>query len=155
MADFAAKWTLLQRNVHPAGPVTLDDVPAYLRERFVGKSGRYLLQIFARENIWEREPMQAFVNQLQTVDADVTGPPVVAFYSITNMQQGYVRGGVYALITIAGPHVTALSAPQTDLPGAPPSGSGGPLDDPLHGALWRANEHRQLNRHPLVYGHGY
>ena len=102
MADFATKWTLLLHNVHPKGPVTLDDVPSYLRERFVGKSGRYLLQIFARDNIWEREPMQTFVSQLQTVDADVTGPPVVALYSIQNMQQGYVRGGVYALITIVG-----------------------------------------------------
>jgi hypothetical protein len=82
--------------------VTLDDVPSYLRERFVGKSGRYLLQIFARDNIWEREPMRTFVSQLQTVDADVTGPPVVALYSIQNMQLGYVRGGVYALITIVG-----------------------------------------------------
>jgi uncharacterized protein len=82
--------------------VTLDNVPSYLRERFIGKSGRYLLQIFARENIWEREPMQAFVGQLQAVDPDVTGPPVVAFYSIQNMQQGYVLGGVYALLTIVG-----------------------------------------------------
>ena len=102
MADFNAKWTLLQQNVHPTGPVTLDNVPSYLRERFVGKSGRYLLQIFARENIWERAPMQAFVSQLQAVDPDVTGPPVVAFYSIQNMQQGYVRGGVYAMLTIVG-----------------------------------------------------
>ena len=100
MADFAAKLALLQHNVHPAGPVTLDDIPPYLRERFVGKSGRYLLQIFARDNIWEREPMQAFVSRLQAVDPDVTGPPVVAFYSIRNMQQGYVRGGVYAMLTI-------------------------------------------------------
>jgi hypothetical protein len=100
MADFTTKWTLLQQNVHPTGPVTLDDIPSYLRERFIGKSGRYLLQIFARENIWEREPMQSFVSQLQSVDPDVTGPPVVAFYSIQNMQQGYVRGGVYALLTI-------------------------------------------------------
>jgi len=102
MADFAAKLALLQRNIHPTGPVTLDDVPSYLRERFVGKSGRYLLQIFARNNIWEREPMKTFVNQLQAIDADVTGPPVVAFYSILNMQQGYVRGGVYAFLTIVG-----------------------------------------------------
>jgi predicted RND superfamily exporter protein len=102
MDDFAAKWTLLQHNVHPTGPVTLENIPSYLRERFIGKSGRYLLQIFARDNIWEQEPMRAFVHQLQTVDADVTGPPVVAFYSIQSMQQGYVRGGVYALITIVG-----------------------------------------------------
>jgi hypothetical protein len=102
MADFAAKWTLLQDNAHPTGPVTLENIPSYLRERFVGKSGRYLLQIFARNNIWEQEPMRAFVHQLQSIDADVTGPPVVAFYSIQSMQQGYVRGGVYALITIVG-----------------------------------------------------
>jgi uncharacterized protein len=102
MADFAAKWTLLQDNAHPTGPVTLENIPSYLRERFVGKSGRYLLQIFARDNIWEQEPMRAFVHQLQSIDADVTGPPVVAFYSIQSMQQGYVRGGVYALITIVG-----------------------------------------------------
>jgi predicted RND superfamily exporter protein len=100
MADFATKFALLQNNVQPAGPVTLDDLPPYLRQRFVGKSGRYLLQIFARENIWEREPMQAFVNQLQAVDPYVTGPPVVAFYSMWNMQQGYVWGGVYAMLTI-------------------------------------------------------
>jgi hypothetical protein len=100
MADFAAKLALLQHNIHPTAPVTLDDVPSYLRERFVGKSGRYLLQIFARDNIWEREPMQTFISQLQTLDADITGPPVVAFYSIRNMQQGYVRGGMYAFMTI-------------------------------------------------------
>lgn len=100
MADFADKLALLQRNVHPAGPVTLADVPSYLRERFVGKSGRYLLQVFARGSIWDRAPMQAFVTQLQTVDPDVTGPPVVSYYSIRNMQEGYVRGGVYACLTI-------------------------------------------------------
>jgi hypothetical protein len=102
MADFADKLALLQRNVHPAGPLTLDDVPAYLRERFIGQSGRYLLQVFARHNIWEREAMEAFVTQLQTVDADVTGAPVVAFYAIQQMQYGYLRGGLYALVVIAG-----------------------------------------------------
>jgi len=102
MADFAAKLALLQRNMHPAAPLTLHDVPSYLQEHFVGKSGRYLLQIFARDNIWDRDPMQTFVSQMQAIDPDVTGPPVVAFYSIRNMQQGYVRGGVYAMLTIVG-----------------------------------------------------
>jgi hopanoid biosynthesis associated RND transporter like protein HpnN len=102
MTDFATKLAVLQRNIAPPGPVTLADMPSYLHERFVGKSGRYLLQIFARDNIWDREPMQTFVTQMQAVDADVTGPPVVAWYSIQSMQQGYVRGGVYAFITIVG-----------------------------------------------------
>ena len=46
--------------------------------------------------------MQAFVMQLQTIDPDITGPPVVAFHSIRHMQQGYARGGVYAFIVIIG-----------------------------------------------------
>ena len=37
---------------------------------------------------------------LQEVDPAITGPPVVPFYSIRNMQQGYVRGGVYAMLAI-------------------------------------------------------
>ena len=154
MADFATKWTLLQDNVHPTGPVTLDNIPSYLRERFVGKSGRYLLQIFARDNIWEQEPMRAFVHQLQTVDADVTGPPVVAFYSIQSMQQGYVRGGVYALITIVGLTLVHFRRLKPTWLALLPLGVAALWMIPLYGALWGANEHRQLDRHPLVYGHG-
>ena len=101
MADFASKLDFLQRNVNPT-LITLDDIPLQLHQRFIGKSGRFLLQIFARDNIWERDAMQAFVMQLQTIDPDITGPPVVAFYSIRHMQQGYARGGVYAFIVIIG-----------------------------------------------------
>jgi hypothetical protein len=101
MADFADKLAFLQANADPT-PITLDDVPPQLRQRFVGKSGRYLLQIFARDNIWEREAMQTFVRQLQTLDAQITGPPVIAFYSIRQIQEGYARGGLYAIIVIIG-----------------------------------------------------
>ncbi|WP_179131481.1 MMPL family transporter [Candidatus Entotheonella palauensis] len=101
MADFADKLAFLQDNANPT-PITLDDVPPQLRKRFVGKSGRYLMQVFARDNIWEREAMQAFVRQLQTLDANVTGPPVIAFYSIQQIQQGYARGGFYAMLVIIG-----------------------------------------------------
>lgn len=100
MTDFANKLALLQHNVQPAGPLTLDDVPPTLRQRFTGHSGRYLLQIFARENIWERQPMETFVAQLETVDPDVTGAPIVGFYSIRLMQQGYTSSGLYAFVVI-------------------------------------------------------
>ena len=101
MADFATKLNFLQTNINPSS-ITLDDVPAQLRQRFIGKSGQYLLQIFARDNIWERDAMETFVTRLQALDADITGPPVVAFHSIRQMQQGYARGGIYAFIVIIG-----------------------------------------------------
>lgn len=100
LADFAAKLELLQRNSNPTAPITLADLPAHLRQRYVGKNGQYLLQIFSRDNIWEREPMREFVTQLLTVDPDITGSPVVAFYSIRQMLRGYTRGGLSALLVI-------------------------------------------------------
>ncbi|GIX46173.1 MAG: hypothetical protein KatS3mg131_0384 [Candidatus Tectimicrobiota bacterium] len=87
LADMADKLSLLRRNVHPT-PVTLDDIPPLLRQRFVSPEGTYLLRIFARDNIWEREPMAAFVTQLQAVDPEVSGPPVVAYEAIRQMQRG-------------------------------------------------------------------
>lgn len=101
MADFADKLDLLQHNVDPT-PITLADVPPHLRQRYVGESGRYLLRIFARDNIWEQEPMRDFVTQLQTVDSAITGSPVIAFYSIQQMLHGFTRGGLYAFLVISG-----------------------------------------------------
>ncbi len=101
MSDFADKWAFLERNVQPT-LVTLADVPGHLRQRFVSPNGQYLMQIFARENIWEREAMETFVSQLEQVEPDITGPPVIALHSIQQMQQGYARGGLYALIVIVG-----------------------------------------------------
>ena len=101
MADFADKLAFLQQNLSPA-PITLVDTPEQLRQRFVSKDGRYLMQIFARDNIWEREGMTAFVGQLEKVDRDITGPPVIALHSIQQIQQGYIRGGLYALVVIVG-----------------------------------------------------
>jgi hopanoid biosynthesis associated RND transporter like protein HpnN len=124
MADFADKWAFLQQNLQPT-PITLADVPEQLRQRFVGQSGRYLMQIFARENIWERDAMTAFVSQLEQVDRHVTGPPVIALQSIQQIQQGYVRGGLYALVAIVGMMLLVLGRLRATLLALVPAVLGG------------------------------
>src|SRR5262249_57471000 len=52
--DFVAKFYSLQRNLNPR-VVSIQDVPAELRRKFVGESGRFLLQIHPNVDIWERE----------------------------------------------------------------------------------------------------
>ena len=82
---------------------------------------------------------------------DVTGPPVVAFYSIQSMQQGYVRGGVYALITIVGltlVHFRRLKPTWLALL----LWGWRPLDDPLYGALWMQMNIANLIVIPLFMG---
>lgn len=99
--DFRDKWSLWYNNIDPPGPITLADIPARLRARFVSADRtKFLLQIYAKKNVWEHDAQEEFVSQLRQVDPDVTGPPVIVFESARVMKQGYVEGGVYALIVI-------------------------------------------------------
>lgn len=124
MTDFADKWSFLQQNIEPE-PIALADVPDQLRQRFVGQSGQYLMQIFARDNIWEREAMVAFVNDLEPVDRHITGPPVIALHSIRQIQQGYARGGLYALVVIVGMMMLVLGRLRTTFLALVPLALGG------------------------------
>lgn len=99
--DFQDKWSLLRNNINPPGPIALADVPAQLKNRFVSQDGKkFLLQIYPKKNIWDREPLEEFISQLRQVDADVTGSPVIGYESIRAMKEGYVEGGLYALVAV-------------------------------------------------------
>jgi hopanoid biosynthesis associated RND transporter like protein HpnN len=99
--DFQDKWALLRNNVNPAGPITLADIPLQLKSRFVSQDEKkFLLQIYPKKNIWDREPLEEFISQLRQVDPDIAGSPVTGYESIKAMKEGYVEGGMYALIAI-------------------------------------------------------
>ena len=98
--DFKEKFDLLRNNVNPDGPLTEKDVPSQLLARFKGKSGSYLIQIYSKKNIWEKENMEKFVRELQTIDPMVTGSPVVGYIAIKAMQKGYLEGSIYAFLVI-------------------------------------------------------
>jgi hypothetical protein len=99
--DFQDKWSLLRNNLDPSGPITLADIPTKLARRFVSSDGKtFLLQIYPQKNVWEREPLEEFVSQLRQVDPDVTGSPVIGYESIRAMKEGYIEGGLYALVAI-------------------------------------------------------
>jgi predicted RND superfamily exporter protein len=99
--DFADKWSLLYENLDPPEPISLADIPVQLRRRFVSTDGKkFLLQIYPRKNIWEREPLEEFISQLRQVDPDVTGDPVTVYESIRAIKSGYVEGGLYATAAI-------------------------------------------------------
>jgi hypothetical protein len=97
--DFAHTLHRLQRNLRP-NPIGLADVPPELRRRFVGQSGRFLIQIQPKVDIWDREGAERFVGDLRTVDADVTGTPVITFEAIRYMERAYRQGTIYALLVV-------------------------------------------------------
>ena len=98
-ADLAAKLDTLRRALSPA-EVTAKNLPAILRDRFVGHSGAYLVQIYPRGDVWDDAPLANFITALRSVDPDVTGPPVQTYSIASVMRRGYERAALLALIAV-------------------------------------------------------
>ena len=100
-ADFAQQWHRLQRASRPA-PLTLSELPEELRRKFIGRSGHLLLQVYSRLDVWDYPSQARFVEELRTVDPDVTGQPVVAYESMRLIEKAYRHGMAYAVALVAG-----------------------------------------------------
>ena len=83
------------------GGLQIADLPAPLRNRFIGVTGKYLLQVYPREDVWQRGPQAEFVRQLRTIDPDATGTPVQLLEYTTLLKDSYVEAAYYALVAIA------------------------------------------------------
>ena len=82
-------------------PLTIKDLPPALRNRFVGVTGKYLLQVYPRKDIWSRENQKEFIDQLRTIDPNVTGTPVQLYEYTTLLKNSYEEAALYALGAIA------------------------------------------------------
>ncbi len=81
---------------------TLADIPRELTDRFVGQTGKHLLRVYAKGNIWEMDKLSRFVADVERVDPQITGSPVQTFYASRHMQKSYILAGVYALLAVFG-----------------------------------------------------
>jgi hopanoid biosynthesis associated RND transporter like protein HpnN len=97
--DLAADLHQLRDVSHPA-PITLADLPAGLRERYVGKSGKWLVRVFAEDSLWDVAPLQQFVDRIRTVDAEATGKPFATLEGLYALKNGFQWAGLYALVAI-------------------------------------------------------
>jgi len=99
--DFVGNFQRLQANLNPR-EVGLEDMPAELRQKFVGPDGTFLIRINPAVDIWELDGARRFVNELRTVDPDVTGTPVITYETIMLMERSYRQATIYAIILVAG-----------------------------------------------------
>ncbi len=87
-------------DVSTPTPIRLDDLPASLRERYLGKNGKWLVRVFSKDCLWNFEPLANFIQQVRTVDPEATGKPFTTLEGLKAMQSGFLWAGVYALIVM-------------------------------------------------------
>jgi hopanoid biosynthesis associated RND transporter like protein HpnN len=88
-------------NQDNRGRLKIEDLPGALRDRFVGVSGKHLLQVYPKKNVWQRVNQEEFISQLRTIDPNVTGTPVQLYEYTTLLKKSYEQAAVYSLIAIA------------------------------------------------------
>jgi len=91
--------TLQNQNDHER--LRAEDLPAALRNRFIGVTGKYLLQVYPKYDVWQRKNQEDFIADLRTIDPNVTGTPVQLYEYTTLLKNSYERAAVYSLIAIA------------------------------------------------------
>ncbi|HEX5400440.1 MAG TPA: MMPL family transporter [Verrucomicrobiae bacterium] len=84
-----------------SSPLSMDDLPPALKNQFVGKNGKILLQVFPKHDVWQRDNQAAFVADMRTVDPDATGTPVQFYEYETLMKNSYIQAAWYSLMAIA------------------------------------------------------
>src|SRR5439155_26556414 len=89
------------KDVATPQEVTVADLPPELRDRQVGKSGKWLLRVFARDCLWDFEPLEHFCERVRTVDPEATGKPFGTVEGLKAMKGGLERAGLYAFLVIA------------------------------------------------------
>jgi hopanoid biosynthesis associated RND transporter like protein HpnN len=88
------------REVSTPEPISLANLPQPLHERYVGAAGKFLVEAYAKEDLWDMAPLERFVNQIRAVDPEATGKPFGTLEGLKSMQHGFAWAGVYALFVI-------------------------------------------------------
>jgi uncharacterized protein len=98
--DMRATFQLLQ-NQDNSAPLRVEDLPQAFRDQFVGETGKYLLQVFPKNDVWQRDNQEKFIADLRTVDPNVTGTPVQLYEFEELLKNSYIQAAWYSLAAIA------------------------------------------------------
>jgi hypothetical protein len=97
--DLQETFTGLQ-NQDNSAPLRVKDLPQAMHDRFVGVTGKYLLMVWPKADVWKRENQEVFIKQLRRVDPDVTGTPIQLFEYTELLKKSYLQAAQYSLIAI-------------------------------------------------------
>jgi uncharacterized protein len=97
--DLLARFYAIRGAADPQPP-QIGDLPESLVERFVGRSGKHLMKIYSKGDIWDMNAMEQFVREVRSVDKNITGNPIQIYEASLQMKRSYEEATWFALCTI-------------------------------------------------------
>jgi hopanoid biosynthesis associated RND transporter like protein HpnN len=88
------------RLVITAEPVTLDTLPAELRDTWITPDGRARVEIFPQNSARDNDALRRFVAAVRTIAPDVTGLPVTIQEAGRLISSAFVEAGIIAIVAI-------------------------------------------------------
>lgn len=98
-ADMLGQLTALQTASDPTPP-QWSDVSVGLTTRFVGCSGKYLLKVYSRADIWDMPATERFIHEVRSIDRDATGNPMQIYEASRQMKGSYEQAAIYATVIV-------------------------------------------------------
>ena len=92
------------REQDAGGPLRGEDLPPAIRNRFVGVTGKQLIQVYPKKDIWDHDNQREFLRDLRVAVGDenrVTGTPVQLYEYTTLLKNSYQEAALYSLAAIA------------------------------------------------------
>ena len=97
--ELLEKLGMLRFAANPQPPAW-SDLPQSLVDRFIGKSGKLLLRVYGKGDLWDVASTEAFVREIRSVDPKTTGNPIQISESSRVMKQSYEQAAIYAIAII-------------------------------------------------------
>ena len=72
-----------------------------MRNRFVGAHGKFLLQVYPKDDVRQHDKEKEFVAEMRTIDPNVTGEPVQLLEYTELLKDSYITAAWYSLAAIA------------------------------------------------------
>jgi hypothetical protein len=78
-----------------------DALPEVIRGKFVAPDGTLCVMLFPAADVWEFEPMKAFVSAIRVIDPSITGVPITQFESMIDMSGAFTLMSWGSLVLVA------------------------------------------------------
>jgi uncharacterized membrane protein YdfJ with MMPL/SSD domain len=97
--DVGETFRALQSQDNSA-PLRVQDLPEAIRDRFIGITGKILLMVYPKHDLWQREYQKEFLDQVEKLDPNVTGTPVQLYHYTDLLKRSYEEAARYSLFAI-------------------------------------------------------